>query len=97
MQTEVIQGTRAFREFEKAFNHFFGECERGFTNELIKFIDEMQAKNDVYFVTESQVISWMQAPKETNAIRDFDDWKLKCEVKGLPECSIPNACLLTTR
>ena len=35
MQTEVIQGTRAFREFEKAFNHFFGECERGFTNELI--------------------------------------------------------------
>ncbi|KAF0300423.1 Low-density lipoprotein receptor-related protein 5 [Amphibalanus amphitrite] len=70
---------------------------KGFINELIKFIDEMQAKNDVYFVTESQVISWMQAPKETNAIRDFDDWKLKCEVKGLPECSIPNACLLTTR
>ena len=35
MQSEVIQGTRAFREFEKAFSHFFGECERGFTNEMI--------------------------------------------------------------
>jgi signal-transduction protein with cAMP-binding, CBS, and nucleotidyltransferase domain len=24
-----------FQEFEKSFNHFFDECERGFTNELI--------------------------------------------------------------
>ena len=24
-----------FRDFEKSFNHFFDECERGFTNELI--------------------------------------------------------------
>ena len=31
----MIKSTRVFREFEKAFNHFFDECERGFTNELI--------------------------------------------------------------
>lgn len=24
-----------FREFEKSFSHFFEDCERGFTNELI--------------------------------------------------------------
>jgi hypothetical protein len=24
-----------FKEFERSFNHFFEECERGFTNELI--------------------------------------------------------------
>jgi signal-transduction protein with cAMP-binding, CBS, and nucleotidyltransferase domain len=35
MQTELIQNTRVFQEFEKSFNHFFDECERGFTNELI--------------------------------------------------------------
>ena len=35
MQTDLIQNTRVFKEFEKSFNHFFEECERGFTNELI--------------------------------------------------------------
>ena len=35
MQTDVIQGIKSFRDFEKCFNHFFSECERGFTNELI--------------------------------------------------------------
>jgi hypothetical protein len=35
MQTELIKNTRTFSEFEKSFNHFFDECERGFTNELI--------------------------------------------------------------
>jgi hypothetical protein len=35
MQTELIQNTRVFQEFERSFNHFFDECERGFTNELI--------------------------------------------------------------
>ena len=35
MQTDLIKSTRVFREFEKSFNHFFDECERGFTNELI--------------------------------------------------------------
>lgn len=31
----MIKNTRVFKEFEKSFNHFFDECERGFTNELI--------------------------------------------------------------
>ena len=35
MQTDLIQNTRVFKEFEKSFSHFFEECERGFTNELI--------------------------------------------------------------
>lgn len=35
MQTDLIQNTRVFQEFERSFNHFFDECERGFTNELI--------------------------------------------------------------
>jgi hypothetical protein len=35
MQTELIQGTKVFKEFEQSFNHFFDECERGFINEFI--------------------------------------------------------------
>ena len=35
MQTELIQNTRVFKEFEKSFSHFFEECERGFVNEFI--------------------------------------------------------------
>jgi len=70
---------------------------KNFQLELTKFIDEMQAKNDVYFVNNLQAIAWMQDPTESNAIRDFLPWKDKCEVKGLPHCSIPNPCPLTTR
>lgn len=35
MQTKLIQMTQTFSDFEKNFEHFFDECERGFTNELI--------------------------------------------------------------
>jgi len=35
MQTELIQSTRTFKDFERTFSHFFDECERGFTNDLI--------------------------------------------------------------
>jgi signal-transduction protein with cAMP-binding, CBS, and nucleotidyltransferase domain len=35
MQTELIIQTFQFKKFERSFNHFFEECERGFINELI--------------------------------------------------------------
>lgn len=68
-----------------------------FKNALIKFMDEMLARNDVYFVTMLQVIQWMQNPTELAGLRDFQEWKEKCDVKGQPFCSLPNACPLTTR
>ena len=39
----------------------------------------------------------MQNPTELTALRDFQEWKEKCDVKGQPFCSLPNACPLTTR
>jgi hypothetical protein len=45
----------------------------------------------------SQVIQWMQNPTELTSLRDFQEWKEKCDVKGQPYCSLPNACPLTTR
>merc|ERR1712096_197620 len=53
--------------------------------------------SDVYFVTELQVIQWMQSPISTQSLRDFAEWKEKCAVQGQPHCQLPNACPLTTR
>ena len=39
----------------------------------------------------------MQNPVDINNLRDFQEWKEKCGVKGQPFCSLPNACPLTTR
>ena len=46
---------------------------KGFVKELIRFIDEMIDRNDVYFVTMLQVIQWMQNPTEFTALRDFNE------------------------
>ena len=35
MQTELIANTSQFKQFESQFEHFFGDCERGFSNEII--------------------------------------------------------------
>lgn len=62
-----------------------------------QWIDEMLDKNDVYFVTMTQVLQWMQAPTELSQIREFAPWKEKCEVQGKPLCTMPNQCALSTR
>ncbi|XP_023955219.1 chitin deacetylase 1 isoform X1 [Bicyclus anynana] len=74
------------------------KSKKEFRDELIKFIEEMLEKNDVYFTSLIQVIQWMQNPTELSQLRDFQEWKQdKCDVKGQPFCSLPNACPLTTR
>lgn len=35
MQTDLMKSTKVFKDFENKFSHFFEECERGFTNEVI--------------------------------------------------------------
>ena len=70
---------------------------KDFKKVLINFMNEKTSQNDVYFVTMLQVIQWMQNPTEITGIRDFDEWKEKCDVKGLPYCSLPNVCPLRTR
>jgi hypothetical protein len=76
------------------------KSKREFKDELIKFIEEMLKRNDVYFVNMLQVIQWMQTPTELDNMRDFTEWKdenSKCDVKGQPFCSLSNPCPLTTR
>merc|ERR1712130_274820 len=42
-------------------------------------------------------IQWMQNPTEMTALRDFTEWKEKCDIKGQPHCSLSNPCPLSTR
>jgi hypothetical protein len=71
---------------------------KGFADVVDAWIDHVLATyNDVYFVTELQVIQWMQNPTGTQSLRDFQEWKEKCAVKGQPLCSLPNPCPLNTR
>lgn len=63
MKTDLIQHIRVFKEFEKSFSHFFEECERGFTNEVIislycriygpgqKVITYKSDVKEIYFIT----------------------------------------------
>ncbi|KAK8406787.1 hypothetical protein O3P69_007383 [Scylla paramamosain] len=73
------------------------ESNKDYKKILSNFIDEKTSQNDVYFVTMLQVIQWMQTPTEITAIRDFQEWKEKCDVKGLPYCSLPNTCNVKSR
>lgn len=68
-----------------------------FLDAFMQWIDEVLDRNDVYFVTMTQVLQWMQQPTPMNNIRDFAPWKEKCEVKGQPHCNLQNACALSTR
>nr|AUM57318.1 chitin deacetylase protein 2 [Tetranychus cinnabarinus] len=64
---------------------------------FIQWIDEMLNKKDVYFVTMSQVLQWMQSPTSLDSITDFEAWKEKCTVSGQPHCSLPRQCALNSR
>jgi len=71
---------------------------KGFDNTLAGWIrDILNTYSDVYFVTSLQVIQWMQNPTGTQALRDFQEWKEKCQVKDQPLCSRPYPCPLETR
>lgn len=71
---------------------------KGFLDVLDEWMDHiLLTYQDAYFVTELQVLQWIQNPTNNQGLRDFQDWKDKCTVKGQPFCHLPNACPLTTR
>ena len=61
------------------------------------FIDEMlKERKDVYFVTMSQVLQWMQNPTLLSEMKDFPYWKDQCTSSGHQACWVPNSCRLTS-
>lgn len=71
-----------------------------FLDAFLYWIDEILANhNDVYFVTMTQVIQWMQNPKTAGEIKNFEPWREKCAIEqnAKPACWVPNSCKLTTK
>lgn len=65
---------------------------------LMRFIDEMIKKQDVWFVTNYQAIEWMRTPTPLSQITNFDPWKCKREIDpNLVACNHPNLCKLKSR
>jgi len=75
------------------------EVNKGFARELEKWIrDTLADHSDVYFVTQIQVIQWLQTPQEVSTLTSFEPWKERCDTsQQQPHCSLPNACPLRTR
>jgi len=67
---------------------------KSFLREFSKWVADVASRGEYYFVTMLQAISWMEAPTEIAALNNFPEWKNKCDPKGLPLCSLPNACEL---
>jgi hypothetical protein len=81
-----------------SFDTAWLQVNKGFTKVLERWIAEkLSSQSDVYFVTSLQVIQWMQNPVDINSLRDYAEWKEKCDVKGQPFCSLPNPCPTNTR
>lgn len=58
---------------------------------LETFLDELQAMDDVYFVTGQQALNWMRNPTRLADIKNFDGWS--CDVSNRqPMCDIPGLC-----
>jgi len=71
---------------------------KGFTAVVGEWMEHLLTTyTDVYFVTQLQVIQWMQNPTGSQNMREFEEWKGKCVVEGQPMCSIPNPCPLDSR
>lgn len=61
------------------------------------WLDETLANyNDVYFVTMTQVIQWMQDPSPVNQLNNYEPWREKCVVQGQPYCVGGTNCELNT-
>lgn len=58
---------------------------------LQEFLDEIQSNNDVYMVTYSQALAWIQNPVKLTALADSG--MFSCDYTDrLPLCDHPNLC-----
>nr|XP_029731243.1 uncharacterized protein LOC109401597 isoform X3 [Aedes albopictus] len=69
-----------------------------FLDAFVYWIDEVLSNhNDVYFVTMTQVIQWIQNPRTVSEVKNFEPWREKCAVEGKPACWVPSSCKLTSK
>merc|ERR1712018_33204 len=52
-----------------------------FLDAFLYWVDEIiESHNDVYFVTMTQVIQWIQNPQNSDNARNFEPWKERCHL-----------------
>ena len=49
---------------------------------------------EAYFVTQTQVIQWIQNPVSLEAAKNFGPWQEKCSPEPRTQCSTPHSCKL---
>jgi len=68
-----------------------------FYDAFLFWLDETIAEYpDVYFVTMTQVIQWMQEPVDSNEAVNFLPWQEKCNPGPRKDCLVANRCKLST-
>ena len=45
----------------------------------------------------TQVIQWIQNPKDVDQVKNFEPWKETCAVDLVPGCSAANKCQVSTK
>lgn len=53
-------------------------------NALIRFLDQLKDKDDVYIVTPAQMLSWVRDPTPLKDIKEFKAWQ--CPARPAPRC-----------
>merc|ERR1711936_806002 len=71
---------------------------RTISNALSEFLDWLEEKDDVFFVTGTQALLWMTDPKPLSQINEVESWRCKTEEElPPPPCPSPNSCSLVHR
>lgn len=62
---------------------------------FIYFIFYFYFREDVWFVTVTQALTWMTDPKPVKALNNYEAWR--CDRNDLPAapCNLPNKCALS--
>ena len=64
---------------------------------FLYWLDEVIENHpEVYFVTTTQVIQWIQNPVSIEAAKSFSPWLEKCSPTPKPACNEPNSCQLAS-
>ena len=68
-----------------------------FLDAFLYWMDEtLENHKEVYFVTMTQVIQWIQNPASVDSAKNFGPWQEKCSPGPRDYCLVPNSCKLDT-
>jgi len=68
-----------------------------FLDAFLYWVDEVLENHpETYFVTQTQVIQWIQEPVKVDEAKNYAPWQEKCSPGPRTECLVPNSCKLAT-